>query len=120
MFRLNLDEVLGRPANALLTAKAANPAKAANEQLPQKLAGLATLAGLAVSNAPANEPFPTLDDLLRAAMLACDYHNDNETARQQMREDCAQVRPEYRQGWIDHFTHHYRKEEPWKPTTNAT
>lgn len=109
MFRLNLQEVLGQSANALLTAKAANPAKAAKPPLPQKLAELATLAGLAISNPPANEPFPTLDDLLHAAMLACDHWQDDEDARQQMREDCAGIPPDKRQDWIDHFTHHYRR-----------
>ena len=106
MFRLNLQEVLGQSANALLTAKAANPAKAAKPPLPQKLA---TLAGLAISNPPANEPFPVLDELIEAAMLACDHWQDDYAARQQMIDDCHAIPPDKRQEWIDYFVQQYPK-----------
>ena len=109
MFRLNLEAVLGRTANERLMAKPAKAAKTAKADRPEKLATLATLATLAISHTSANEPFPTLDDLLRAAMLACDHFNDDEAARQQMRDDCATITPDKRQFWIDHFTNHYRR-----------
>ena len=106
MFRLNIDSVL---ANAGYAAKPAKAAKAANLQPHQELAGLAKLAGLAVSSPPANEPFPVLDELLTAALRACDYWGDDYAARQQMIDDCHAIPPDKRQEWIDYFVQQYPK-----------
>lgn len=48
-------------------------------------------------------------ELIEAAMLACDHWQDDEDARQQMRDDCAGIPPDKRQDWIDHFSRHYRR-----------
>lgn len=102
MFRLNIDSVL---ANAGYAAKAANVAK----QNSDELAKLAGIAKLAISQQPANEPFPVLDELLTAALRACDYWGDDYAARQQMIDDCHAIPPDKRQDWIDHFSRHYRR-----------
>jgi hypothetical protein len=98
MFRLNIDSVL---ANGCYAAKPAKAAKAANLQPHQELAGLAKLAGLAVSSPPANEPFPVLDELLTAALRACDYWGDDYA--------CHAIPPDKRQDWIDYFVQQYPK-----------
>lgn len=105
MFRLNIDSVL---ANAGYAAKAANVANVA-KQNADELAKLAGIAKLAISQQPANEPFPVLDELLTAALRACDYWGDDYAARQQMMDDCHAIPPDKRQEWIDYFVQQYPK-----------
>lgn len=105
MFRLNIDSVLANAGYAAKAAKAANVAK----QNADELAKLAGIAKLAISQQPANEPFPVLDELLTAALRACDYWGDDYAARQQMIDDCHAIPPDKRQEWIDYFVQQYPK-----------
>lgn len=105
MFRLNIDSVLANGCYAAKAAKAANVAK----QNADELAKLAGIAKLAISQQPANEPFPVLDELLTAALRACDYWGDDYAARQQMIDDCHAIPPDKRQEWIDYFVQQYPK-----------
>lgn len=49
----------------------------------------------------------TTEQLLSAAMLACDHHGDGEAARDQMRQDCLSTPVELRHDLLDHFTQTY-------------
>lgn len=95
-------------ANAGYAAKAAKAANVA-KQNADELAKLAGIAKLAISQQPANEPFPVLDELLTAALRACDYWGDDYAARQQMIDDCHAIPPDKRQEWIDYFVQQYPK-----------
>lgn len=44
------------------------------------------------------------EELLIAAMKACDHHGDGPAAREQMRQDCLATPPELRAELLEHFT----------------
>lgn len=48
-------------------------------------------------------------ELMTAAMRACDYWRDSPQAREQMRLDILQTRPEHRQELLKHFESEYPK-----------
>lgn len=52
-------------------------------------------------------PFQKIDELLHAAMRACAHWGDDDTARQQMLEDCRSLPPEARQEWLERFLEQY-------------
>lgn len=51
------------------------------------------------------------DELLRAAMLACDHWGDSEAARRQMRDECLALSPHLRGDLLDHFRQTYLKDQ---------
>ena len=70
----------------------------------QPLAELATVATLAISQPANEEAFDLLAArLMAAAMRRCDQFNDNEKARQDMREQVLETPPHLRQDLLDHF-----------------
>jgi len=48
-----------------------------------------------------------VEELIAAAMLACDHHGDGEAARQEMVQQCMEVPPEHREELRLHFTRTY-------------
>lgn len=50
----------------------------------------------------------SVEELIAAAMRACDHHGDGPAARQQMVEDCISTTPELRQELREHFINHYQ------------
>lgn len=52
------------------------------------------------------------EELLAAAMRACDTHGDGEAAREQMRQDVLDTPPELRQELLAHFNTHYPRSVP--------
>ncbi|MGI4776607.1 MAG: hypothetical protein ACRYGA_00585 [Janthinobacterium lividum] len=49
----------------------------------------------------------TLDELLTAAMRACDHHGDSDTAREDMRADCLATPLHQRLDLLDYFVTEY-------------
>lgn len=49
----------------------------------------------------------SVDELIAAAMRACDHHGDSPAARQQMVRDCLDTPPELRQELLEHFERTY-------------
>lgn len=45
----------------------------------------------------------TTTALIKAAMLACDHHNDSDAAREEMRQDCLATPPHLQADLLDHF-----------------
>ena len=50
----------------------------------------------------------SVEELIAAAMRACDHHGDSPAARQQMVKDCLDTPPELRQELRAHFIRAYR------------
>ena len=59
---------------------------------------------------------PSIQDLLAAAMRACDHWNDSPPAREQMRRDLAAVPPEHQADLMAHFDRTYPAPgtNPWR------
>ncbi|WP_423460390.1 hypothetical protein [Ottowia sp. VDI28] len=49
------------------------------------------------------------DELIEAAMRACNHYNDSEAAREQMRIECLEIPPDQRAGLLDYFRRTYPK-----------
>lgn len=49
------------------------------------------------------------DELIEAAMRACDAHGDGEAAREQMRIECLEIPPNLRADLLDYFRRTYPK-----------
>ena len=49
------------------------------------------------------------DELLAAAMRACDHWGDSQQAREQMRRECLETPPAQRADLLAHFNDQYRK-----------
>lgn len=49
------------------------------------------------------------DELIEAAMRACDHHGDGESAREQMRIECLEIPPDLRADLLDYFRRTYPK-----------
>jgi hypothetical protein len=54
-------------------------------------------------------------ELMAAAMRACDYWGDSPQAREQMRQDILNSRPEHRQELLKHFESEYPKTKQGRP-----
>ena len=54
-------------------------------------------------------------ELMTAAMAACDYWRDSPQAREQMRQDILNSRPEHRQELLKHFESEYPKTKQGRP-----
>lgn len=67
---------------------------------------------LRVAFAKARNLQPTAEELtqqlLGAAMAACDHHGDGPEAREQMRRECMETPPHLRADLLDHFRKAYR------------
>lgn len=50
-------------------------------------------------------------ELIEAAMVACDHHQDSEAAREQMREQCLALPPHLQADLIEHFRQSYFKDQ---------
>lgn len=106
MYKLDLAAVRETANGVRLMANVANAAKAANESAFQSppLAKLATLAGLAISQ---ESPELLAARLMNAAMRCCDRWGDGHQAREQMRLEILETKPEHRQELLDHFNQEY-------------
>lgn len=90
MFKLNMEAIR---EHAMVTTANDPP-----------LAKLATVATLAISQPPQGHANDLLDTrLMAAAMRRCDEFNDSEKARQEMREQVAEIPPHLRQDLLDYF-----------------
>ena len=49
----------------------------------------------------------SVEELIVAALAACDHHGDGEAARQEMVQQCMEVPPEHREELHRHFTRTY-------------
>ena len=103
MFKVDMEAIREAATEARLMA---NPAKLANADNGQPVE-LATLAKLAVSQHTSTHIDPVLQDLLEAAMRACDAWKDGPEAREQMRRDCIDTPPHLRADLRDHFNQTY-------------
>ncbi|MEZ5608093.1 MAG: hypothetical protein R3E52_13470 [Burkholderiaceae bacterium] len=54
----------------------------------------------------------SVEELIAAALRACDHHGDNAAAQQQMVKDCLNTRPELRQELLDYFSTNYPRPTP--------
>lgn len=54
-----------------------------------------------------NAAHETAEQLLAAAMLACDHHGDSEDARAQMVRECLATPPELQRDLMEHFVQAY-------------
>ncbi len=97
----------------------ATPATPATDRplIPPSVATVATVAVANAQNPAANDPAlpdPATPEvrLIEAAMRACDHHNDNAAAREQMRLDCLATPQHLRADLLDHFQQTYPKAKP--------
>lgn len=110
MFRLDLTAIQEAAIEARITANPANvaipPSKQSKEDHhpPTTLATLATLATATHLSAYVD---PAVNELISAAMRACDVWNDSTEAREQMRRECAEIPAHLRADLLVHFRKTY-------------
>ena len=87
----------------------------APQHLSKNEGGVLGVLGVGVPPIYKNEPFDdarVLACLIKAAMRACDHHNDNAAAREQMRSECLATPVDLRADLLAHFNETYPKVKP--------